>query len=268
MIIYKITNKINGKIYIGQTRLSLEKRWKKHLYDAKRQGNNKFYKAINKYGAENFAIDIIEEGIKDIEQLNAREMYWIKKYDSYNNGYNSTVGGEVSPMHYEEVRNKVSKSLTGREFSCEHRMRISQARKGKGHPHTEEYKVYMSNLLKGRQVSEQTRELLRWANIGKKQSKETIEKRRKAMTGRKFTKEHTEKLTKVLNEHRFAKSGKEHPRSKSVVKIDINTGEELERFDSASLAEQSLNKNKNSGAIIKVCNGQRKTAYGFKWKWA
>lgn len=268
MVIYKVTNLINEKVYIGQTRLDVKERWKRHLYDAKREKNNKFYNAINKYGEENFEIEIIEDNINNEEHLSQREIYWISFYDSYKRGYNSTSGGEISPMHFYDVRKKVSRSLKGRTLSPETRRKISKSHKGKkGHKHSEEHKKYMSELMTGRTTSEQTRELLRWANIGKKQSEETIRKRSKAMTGRKFTKEHTEKLSKVLNEYRFAKSGKEHPRSKTVIKVDIKTGEKLEEYESASLAELAMNKPRNNGSIIKVCNGQRKTAYGYKWEW-
>lgn len=94
--IYKITNLINSKIYIGKTIKSLQERFNKHCWED-RSGNH-FYmpikRAIKKYGKENFKIELIEEC--DIDILNEREIYWISKYDSFKseNGYNCTVGGD------------------------------------------------------------------------------------------------------------------------------------------------------------------------------
>lgn len=95
--IYKITNKVNGKVYIGKTMYSIQKRWKEHLKAAKRSNCEKrpLYDAINKYGAENFKIEQIEqieECSNDI--LNERERYWIEYYGSFKNGYNATIGGD------------------------------------------------------------------------------------------------------------------------------------------------------------------------------
>ena len=94
--IYKITNDVNNKIYIGQTINSLKHRFKEHLND-NRQDNNKFHNAIKKYGKEHFQIELIEECPN--EQLNNREQYWIQYYDSVNNGYNTTWGGSCG-KHY------------------------------------------------------------------------------------------------------------------------------------------------------------------------
>lgn len=91
--IYKYENKINGKIYIGLS-INIENRYRQHLYDAEhleeRRCSGIDY-AIKKYGIENFDFQIIEECSPD--ELNDREKYWINFYDSYNNGYNRTIGG-------------------------------------------------------------------------------------------------------------------------------------------------------------------------------
>lgn len=92
--IYKIINSVNDKVYIGQTIRSLEVRFKQHLYDAKRykdKSNSKLYNAMNKYGDNKFSITIVEECEPDL--LDDREKYWIKQYDSFHNGYNTTLGG-------------------------------------------------------------------------------------------------------------------------------------------------------------------------------
>ena len=91
--IYKITNDINDKIYIGKTAFQIEKRFKEHCQDSQRYYENRpLYNAMNKYGIEHFKIEEIEQC--NDEQSNEREQYWIKYYDSYNNGYNATLGGE------------------------------------------------------------------------------------------------------------------------------------------------------------------------------
>lgn len=91
--IYKYTNKINGKIYIGQSS-NIQKRYCQHLYDAQHRPERStgIDKAIAKYGIENFDFEIIEEC--PVELLDEKESYWISHYDSYHNGYNCSVGGK------------------------------------------------------------------------------------------------------------------------------------------------------------------------------
>lgn len=92
--IYKITNKINKKIYIGKTTLTVEGRWKEHCRDYKRERYEKrpLYSAMRKYGIDNFFIEEVEKC--DIELLNKRECFWIEYYGSFKNGYNATKGGD------------------------------------------------------------------------------------------------------------------------------------------------------------------------------
>lgn len=87
--IYKITNKVNNKVYIGQTRYTVEFRWRQHIH---KKDKTYFHNAIHKYGIENFIIEVLEEC--PINQLNSREIFYIAKYDSFNNGYNLTIGGD------------------------------------------------------------------------------------------------------------------------------------------------------------------------------
>jgi group I intron endonuclease len=88
--IYKITNKVNGKIYIGKTK-NPEKRLKQHINASKRK-KTKLYNAMNKYGVNNFSIEIIDRC--DDNTVNIMEIDYIKKYDTINKGYNITIGGE------------------------------------------------------------------------------------------------------------------------------------------------------------------------------
>ena len=99
--IYKITNIINNKSYIGQTTLSIEHRWKEHLECLHKPEciDRPLYRAFVKYGIENFKIEQIEE-CSD-EELNEREIFWIEYYDTFNSGYNLTIGGDGN-RHYKK----------------------------------------------------------------------------------------------------------------------------------------------------------------------
>lgn len=95
--IYKITNNINGKIYIGQTRVTEPQRWQQHVWHANNKPDNDsplLCRAIKKYGKENFTRTIIEECNNQL--LNEREIYWIKYFNSTNHeiGYNVENGGQ------------------------------------------------------------------------------------------------------------------------------------------------------------------------------
>ena len=103
--IYKIINQINGKIYIGQS-VNIASRWSSHKSEfKKRKYDTKLYRAMEKYGLNNFALEIIEECAQD--KLDEREVYWIEYYDSYHNGYNETFGGQGlgrSTYNTEQIR--------------------------------------------------------------------------------------------------------------------------------------------------------------------
>lgn len=112
--IYKITNNINDKIYIGKTLLSIEERFKEHCRDYKREKKEKrpLYNAMNKYGIEHFSIEQIEECLPDV--VNEREKYWIEYYGSFKYGYNATLGGDGIPyLDYDLIINlwKQEKSI-------------------------------------------------------------------------------------------------------------------------------------------------------------
>lgn len=125
--IYKVTNTINNKVYIGKTTETVEKRWKEHLLDSKKPYLHRpFYDAIRKYGIDNFVIDIIEE--VDNNLLNQREQFWIKQYNSYigflnSNGYNCTLGGEGTQQYnyqiiIDDYMKTKSKTQTAKNFNC------------------------------------------------------------------------------------------------------------------------------------------------------
>lgn len=136
MIIYKIENKINGKVYIGQTVKPLHRRIKDHF--GKHSDCNAISGAIKKYGVDAFSVEIIEQ-CNDIEELNKAEIENIKKYSSLcPNGYNLREGGDNYRLT-DSQKNKISKTLKakgicppsrkGSMISEEHRKAISKASK-------------------------------------------------------------------------------------------------------------------------------------------
>lgn len=92
--IYKITNLINGKSYVGKTLSTIDERWNEHCRSVRRKSCEKrpLYSAMNKYGIDNFKIEQIEECNDDI--VNEREVYWIEYFGTFKNGYNATIGGD------------------------------------------------------------------------------------------------------------------------------------------------------------------------------
>lgn len=120
MIIYKATNKMNGKVYIGKTSSTLNQRRWEHYNRAKLGWKQYFYHVIRKYGEDSFLWEIIDEAKTDIE-LSEKEIYWINHFNScvFNNdcnGYNMTIGGEgTSGYKFNEEQKKArSKRLRGR----------------------------------------------------------------------------------------------------------------------------------------------------------
>lgn len=136
--IYKITNKINGKVYIGQTKKTIEERFQEHLKKAKIHTNRYLYDAMNKYGYENFIISQIEKCPDN--NLNEKEIFWIAFYQSNNKlyGYNMTVGGGggntwINNPHKKETSKRLSQANKGKKhkMSNEWKQNITQSNKEK-----------------------------------------------------------------------------------------------------------------------------------------
>lgn len=98
--IYKITNDINNKVYVGKTDFSIEKRFKEHCNDAFKKTKEKrpLYSAMRKYGIEHFHIELIEE----CDNPEEREVFWIGYYRGYEDGYNATYGGDGKRLYNHE----------------------------------------------------------------------------------------------------------------------------------------------------------------------
>jgi group I intron endonuclease len=130
-IIYKITNLINSKVYIGQTKKELQKRWSGHC---NKNGCVHLYAAIKKYGKDNFKIEQIDIAV-DKKNLDNKEIFWINYYNSTDKlkGYNLTYGGQ-SGKKCEDVKIRMSKSKLGKKLSDETKSKISSKLKNKRKP--------------------------------------------------------------------------------------------------------------------------------------
>lgn len=97
VIIYKVTNNINGKVYIGQTKRTLQCRWKQHCYAVHSKHRFlflKLQKAIKEFGVDNFSIEQIDSAESKAE-ADEKEVFWIKFYNAIEDGYNSSPGGKA-----------------------------------------------------------------------------------------------------------------------------------------------------------------------------
>ena len=132
--IYRFRNKINGKVYIGQT-IDLNRRYKDHLYYAQHNPVQQIHKAIAKYGIENFDFSVLHkiEGEDDFVKLrlNELEATEILSHNSYRCGYNASTGGEgnYGLVHSEETRKKIGAKSRNRSPESNHK--ISLALKGR-----------------------------------------------------------------------------------------------------------------------------------------
>lgn len=120
MVIYKITNAVNGKVYIGLTQNPVQERFRRHVNDAKNHViDTHLTRAINKYGEENFSWEIIDSAATR-EELVEKEEYWIRYYDSCHKGYNTSPGGHAcggntyyAIENLNEIKQKLSDSKKG-----------------------------------------------------------------------------------------------------------------------------------------------------------
>ena len=161
--IYKITNVKTNKIYIGQT-TNLDKRTGDHfrMGSNKKESTNYLHRSMKKYGVNNFKIAVILS-IKTTSSeyltkaLNSLEIIYISLYDSYNNGYNCTIGGGGTRgyTHSEEAIEAMSKSRIGIPLSEAHKKSLSLSHMGKPHFMSEETKIKIGIANKGRRPSDE-----------------------------------------------------------------------------------------------------------------
>ena len=198
--IYKITNKVNNKVYIGQTAKTIEERFAAHLRNATNKVNRYLYDAMNHYGYENFTVEQLEVSKKSL--LDEREIYWINFYKSNNPdyGYNMTIGGgggdtfsnlpedrkqilrenistrvTGTKQSKETVEKRVAK-LIGQTRTSEQRKRFSEGQK----------KRDLETFARGFTVPQERRDRISATLTGKKQSEETKLKRKESISKLKW----------------------------------------------------------------------------------
>ena len=235
--IYKCTNVLNGKLYIGKT-INFEQRIKDHFSG---NGNTKaFSKAILKYGKDYFKVDIvctIHSNKKEnlIIVLSSLERFYIKKFNSKLTGYNCTDGGEGqrgnSPS--EEIRLQISKKLKGRKLSKERREAISRGHMG----HT---------------VSEESKSKLRETWL-----KRPVEERNKINAQRVINMQKNRKQTAI-------KIGL--IRRKPILQYSLN-GDFIREWDSQTTASETLGINQGNLSQCLDPKCYRKTCGGYKWEY-
>ena len=244
--IYRLTSP-NGKIYIGQT-INFEQRCRKYKYKAFK-GQIKLWNSCEKYNWNPIeTIEIIEICKKD--ELDIREKYWIEKYDSYNNGLNSDLGGNsrLGFKHSPETKEKLSLANKGKKHSNETKQKISFYCRNR----SEEINKKISDSNKGKRHSDETKIKIREKNLGKKLTNEQRLKISINNLGNKkrLNKTHSNETKKKISEKKKGISNIDE----SFKIICITTGE---IFRSQQDAATKLNLKQSS--ISRVCNGVRKS---------
>jgi len=126
-LLYCITNKVTGKVYIGQTTQSIARRKAEHTNRCKAgKRDHKLYLSMRKHGIENFVFEVIAR-VASQEVLDKLEIEFIHQYNSYNRGYNSTEGGDSVSQ---ETRKKLSEIFKGRKVTWSHKILEARRRNG------------------------------------------------------------------------------------------------------------------------------------------
>lgn len=199
--IYKITNQINGKIYIGKHSTD-------NLDDGYMGSGILICKAEKKYGIENFTKEYLAFCDTE-EKLNWFEKFYIKKYKAREVGYNLTDGGDghLGFIMTEETKQKLSEAKKGKTLSEEHKRKLSEATKKqlvekgvpfKGKHHSPESRQKISVAMKCKTFSEEHKQKISEANKGKTLSEETKQKISDAMKGKTLSEETKQKISDAM----------------------------------------------------------------------
>lgn len=232
--IYKITNLVNNKLYIGKAR-HVKHRWYKHLSAARtKKLNDYFYlhRAINKYGGHNFIIETIAMCENEEGALSA-ETFYIKLYNTQNRdiGYNLTSGGDGASGYKcsEETKAKISKANKGRKHSIETRKRMGDAHRGS--KRTEETKKKMRiSRAKQAPMTDEIRNKISEAHKGKILTEEHKTKISKNNKSKILTEENVLNIIQLINNNKpLVEIGKQFNISEGTVS-GIKSGTKWKRF--------------------------------------
>ena len=259
-IIYKIENKINGKIYIGQTTKTFDERYGG---DIRNTHNEHLRNSIEICGVENFYIDKCVCECETKEELDRVEQFYIYVYNTMDpkHGYNMQSGGSNGKPS-EETKQKISESLKGEKNPM-------YGKNSEDYMTPEAIKIKREKLSKansgensywwGKHLSEETKKKISKANSGENSG----------MWGKKISEEHKRKISethkgKPLSDEHKKKLRKKHKNSKSIVQLD-KEGNFIKEFSYISEASRELNIACQS--INACCKGRRKYAGGYMWKY-
>lgn len=275
--IYKITNDINNKSYIGLTTTTVEQRWSKHIRNYQTV-DYALYKAMRKYGIDHFLIQMVERC--DNECLNERERYYIDLYDTYNNGYNETRGGEGNTLY---DRSEIC-SLWDDGYSVGHIAEQIGSVRSSVYSVLLDYSGYSpeeslrrrNGLLKKRVCQfDLNGELLQTFNSAK-EAESFVQASHGAigcccngMFGHRTVKgyvwlweDHKEKIGEVIQD--LKQSRRSIPQMQNVVQFTLS-GDIVATYNTAKEAAIALGKKKDSH-IGDCCKGRRKSAFGYMWR--
>ena len=177
MFVYKISNTINDKVYIGITSYTIEERYKWHVRDCKKGVDKKLYKAMKKHGIENFKIDLLEQA--DSAIIDKREEFYIEKFDSFNNGYNASPVSHGIKHHTKETKKLMSKKAKGRKPTKDALEKRSESMKEFWKDNfelKEQYAEHARQKFKGKKHTDEFKENARQRMLGTKRSEETKQK--------------------------------------------------------------------------------------------
>ena len=245
--IYKIVNKINNKVYIGQT-ICFKKRKYSHKISLNKGKSRcrKLQYSWNKHGESNFKFEIIETCTKDI--LNEREIYWINFYNSVNNGYNLENGGTLNKGLSKETKKLMSTNNP----------RVWKGKFGKEHNTSKTIHQYS---LKGDYIASygSCYEAARILGKNYKSINSCVNNSCKSAHGFQWSFE----FYKNIDAYYIPK--KQNYYQERPVNMLDNNGNIIKTFKSSADAQRELQKNKNK--IFEVCKGKRKHWAGYKWEY-
>jgi group I intron endonuclease len=256
MIVYCVTNTVNGKKYVGKTRSSLTKRIKGHLYDSLvKNSQYAFHAAIRKYGPASFTVSVLAKCCS-LKEIREKEIDFITDLNTCGvNGYNMTKGGEgtLGFKHTEETKCIISKLKKGVPMSDSFKAKLNR-QVCQVDPSTE-------NILAIFQSIGEAETLTGSSNVGMCASGKIslaggfvwryLDTRDQAR-GR-WSDEAIEKMKKRLSTN--------NPLDRAVNQIDLLTGNVLSTFPSVKAAHEATGATNISG----VCRGIRHKSGGFSW---
>lgn len=296
--IYKITCKKNNKVYIGQTIQPLEQRLYHHLDDAiNKDYNYAFANAIRKYGKENFIIEEIERRTcKDKKELKIKldetEKENIKKYNSYLEGYNSTLGGDgtIGYKLSKEHKDKIRKAMMGRKHTKESIEKISKAHKGK--IISEEIRTKISKTVKAKTTPEHLKKMVEASKeVNCKQvAQYTLEGELLNIYPSLIIASMKTKVSKAgigmnCNGQRNSAGGycwryvngevKQEIKTNATINSTTNRPKPVLQYDKqgnfinrySSISQAGKDNNIIVSSIVENCKGKRKSAGGYVWKY-